>query len=78
MTATVSGLTPGLHGFHVHTDPRTDTGCLSTGGHYNPFDNEHGGPDNPERHVGDLGNIEADENGDGTLDITDNVIQLSG
>ena len=48
------------------------------GPHYNPLDNQHGGPDSAERHVGDLGNIEADADGNGTLELTDNIIQLSG
>ena len=33
----VTGLTPGLHGFHVHELADFSNGCLSAGPHYNPF-----------------------------------------
>lgn len=32
----VTGLTPGLHGFHIHEKGDLSNGCMSTGGHYNP------------------------------------------
>jgi len=53
-------------------------GCTSTGTHYNPFGKLHGGPNDIERHVGDLGNIQADAYGVANIDITDLQIQLSG
>ncbi|KIH58968.1 copper/zinc superoxide dismutase [Ancylostoma duodenale] len=54
---TVSGLTPGLHGFHVHETGDLGNGCLASGPHYNPTNMVHGGPMDTIRHVGDLGNI---------------------
>ena len=68
----IRGLTPGQHALHVHqflvgTDGE-DT-CTSTGGHWNPEAKNHGGNLNEQRHIGDLGNILADESGlaEGTL-----------
>jgi Cu-Zn family superoxide dismutase len=39
---------------------------------------QHGGPNDTERHVGDLGNIDADANGVAFVNITDKVISLHG
>lgn len=57
----ISGLQPGEHGFHIHEFGDLSKGCESAGGHYNPDDVDHG--DLEKGHVGDLGNITADENG---------------
>ncbi|XP_078342305.1 uncharacterized protein LOC144628121 isoform X1 [Oculina patagonica] len=78
----ISGLPPNtMHGFHIHQfgDIVTD-GCQSTGGHFNPFNRNHGGPQNKfkRRHVGDLGNIVADQNGAVDIVIEDHLLSLSG
>ncbi|KAL6728638.1 hypothetical protein Aduo_010392 [Ancylostoma duodenale] len=75
---TVSGLTPGLHGFHVHETGDLGNGCLASGPHYNPTNMVHGGPMDTIRHVGDLGNINTPASGDTVIDITDNVLSLTG
>ena len=41
----VSGLSPGLHGFHVHANGDLSNGCKAAGGHFNPFSRSHGAPD---------------------------------
>ncbi|HYL17386.1 MAG TPA: superoxide dismutase family protein [Burkholderiales bacterium] len=62
--ARVTGLTPGLHGFHVHEKGDcTAADATSAGGHFNPRKAPHAGPDIPERHAGDLGNLNADASG---------------
>lgn len=53
-------------------------GCMSSGPHFNPEGVEHGAPTDSVRHVGDLGNIVADDSGVAKVDITDKHIQLSG
>jgi superoxide dismutase, Cu-Zn family len=62
--AHISGLSPGLHGFHIHEkgDCRAADGS-SAGGHFNPAGAAHAGPDSAQRHAGDLGNLTADANG---------------
>lgn len=80
ITGKVTGLTPGLHGFHVHEKgdlSDTKTGA-SAGGHFNPTNQPHGKPTDKKRHVGDLGNIEADKDGVANIDMQDKVISLSG
>uniref|UniRef100_A0A8J2RDR5 Superoxide dismutase [Cu-Zn] n=1 Tax=Daphnia galeata TaxID=27404 RepID=A0A8J2RDR5_9CRUS len=74
----VTGLTPGDHGFHVHEFGDYTNGCMSAGPHFNPTAVEHGGPTDEVRHVGDLGNIVANESGVATVDIEDCLLSLSG
>ncbi|EFX79040.1 hypothetical protein DAPPUDRAFT_231065 [Daphnia pulex] len=74
----VTGLTPGDHGFHVHEFGDYTNGCMSAGPHFNPTAVEHGGPTDEVRHVGDLGNIVANESGVATVDIKDCLLSLSG
>ena len=75
----VDGLKPGEHGFHVHEhgDCGGD-GAAAAGAHFNPTNQKHGGPDSPERHVGDLGNLVADENGHAHYERVDKIISLEG
>jgi Cu-Zn family superoxide dismutase len=76
--ADIRGLSPGKHGFHVHEFGDCSGDGSATGAHFNPTHKRHGGPDNPDRHVGDLGNLVADENGDAHYERVDNVIALEG
>ncbi|KAI0228331.1 Superoxide dismutase [Cu-Zn] [Lamellibrachia satsuma] len=66
------------HGFHVHTNGDLGDGCKAAGGHYNPLGKQHGGPDNTERHVGDLGNVIQDTNGNASVTILDHLVSLEG
>ncbi|XP_076761593.1 uncharacterized protein LOC143429735 [Xylocopa sonorina] len=78
ITGKVEGLTEGLHGMHVHAKGDLQEGCISTGPHFNPENVTHGGPDSPVRHVGDLGNIRANAQGEAEVHIIDSIISLSG
>lgn len=62
-----SGLTPGLHGFHVHAGsdcgPKDGKAGGSAGGHFDPENRgSHEGPYG-EGHLGDLPALYADESG---------------
>jgi Cu-Zn family superoxide dismutase len=37
ITAEISGLSPGHHGFHIHEKGDLSDGCKAAGPHYNPF-----------------------------------------
>jgi len=54
----VQGLAVGLHGIHIHEKGDISLGASCVGGHFNPSGKHHGGPQDEERHVGDLGNVE--------------------
>ena len=73
---TITGLEPGLHGFHIHEFGDMSDGCKSMGGHYNPDGVDHG--DINEGHVGDLGNVTADEDGKASFSIKANRVDLIG
>lgn len=77
--AEVEGLSEGPHGFHIHKyGDCTAPDASSAGGHYNPNNNEHGAPTDSTRHMGDMGNIEANAQGNATLDYVDSHIKLNG
>ena len=78
ISAEFTGLKPGKHGFHIHEFGNLSNACITAGAHYNPFGKTHGGPHDEERHVGDLGNIEADSNGNAKLELVDSLIKLTG
>ena len=79
ITATIEGLTPGKHGFHVHEFGNCACDdAICAGGHYNPTGAQHGGPDDTNRHVGDFGNLVANEQGIAKYDHVDTYVKLNG
>ncbi len=64
----------------MHAYGDLSKGCATAGGHFNPHNASHGGRDDPAtgRHVGDLGNIEADATGAVSATFTDKLIALEG
>ncbi len=75
--ANVMGLSEGMHGFHIHeTGDCSAPDASSAGGHFNPAGNEHGARTDSARHMGDMGNIEADAEGNATASFTDSVIEM--
>jgi len=75
--ADIKGLAPGNHGFHIHEigDCSSPDG-KSAGGHFNPADVPHAGPEAEVAHAGDLGNLEADENGQARITIMSSRVTL--
>lgn len=77
--ASMDGLSPGLHGFHIHEyGDCTSPDANSAGGHFNPTNMPHGAPDADKHHAGDLGNIQADAKGHGKYSAVHPDIALDG
>lgn len=75
----IESLGPTLHGFHVHEHGQCDPPDFeSAGGHFNPEGHPHGAPDDPadQRHAGDFGNLEFDEDNVAEFSFVDDVITL--
>ena len=80
VVADIEGLTPGQkHAFHIHQyGDCSSPDAMSAGGHYNPEGHQHGLPDSEKRHAGDLGNLQADNDGKAHYEITVNNISIQG
>ncbi|CAF1014940.1 unnamed protein product [Adineta steineri] len=65
-------------GFHIHEFGDTTNGCTSAGAHYNPDNNDHAGPQDVLRHIGDLGNIVGGSGNVAKFNFKDSVIKLTG
>lgn len=79
ISGTVRGVEPGPHGFHVHeVGDCSAPDASSAGGHFAPDGDPHGSPDsiNEKHHVGDLGNIVANDDGVADIDISDAEMTL--
>lgn len=71
LTPDLKGLTPGLHGFHVHQNPSCAPGQkngkmtagLAAGGHFDPLAANHHGPPWGDGHLGDLPGLYVDSAG---------------
>jgi len=61
--ADLTGVPPGVHGFHVHDKGDCGDNGNAAGGHFNPTSMAHGAPDAASHHAGDFGNVTADAAG---------------
>lgn len=79
VSARITGLTPGAHGFHIHEVAScAPPGYTAAGGHFDPGPSGNSNPDaNHPFHLGDLPNLIAGRNGVGRLRHTTSRITLS-
>ena len=73
IAVSVSQMTPGEHGIHIHTVGKCEgPGFTSAGGHFNPTSAHHGihNTQDPHPHVGDLPNLTVDQSGKGKATFT--------
>jgi Cu-Zn family superoxide dismutase len=79
VTADVTGLTPGKHGFHIHEyGDCSSPDFTSAGSHLMAPGEVHAGPDKADRHIGDMGNLVADASGKAHLELVDNKLSFRG
>ena len=74
----LEGLPPGKRGFHIHEKGNLHDGCASLCAHYNPHNKTHGGLNEKNSHMGDLGNINVNKNGKVKCSLIANNLRLTG
>ena len=79
VSGVVTGHSKGPKGFHIHEkgDCSSADG-MSAGGHFNPSGMKHGGPYEPVRHGGDLGNLNFGADGTAKFSFVVGDISVSG
>jgi len=78
--AQVVNVPPGTHGFHIHEYGACDDMAKAAGGHYNPFNMNHGDAVKAgihHAHAGDLGNVTVDASGTGQVSVVIPGLTLS-
>jgi Cu-Zn family superoxide dismutase len=76
-TPALKGLTPGLHGFHLHQNPSCEpkeadgkmVPALAAGGHYDPQDTKRHGTPWGDGHMGDLPGLYVDAEGNASQPV---------
>jgi Cu-Zn family superoxide dismutase len=88
----MTGVPPGVHGFHIHDKGDCGDNGNAAGGHFNPTSMPHGDPNAVSHHAGDFGNVTADAKGEihakftthsitvapGTLSVVGHAVVLHG
>lgn len=71
VTTDLKGLKPNTKlGFHIHQNGVCEGPDYKTAGdHFNPTQMKHGSPSAPQKHKGDMGNLQTDKNGNAKMTI---------
>ena len=77
VTVRLTGVPPGVHGFHIHEKGDCGDNGNAAGGHFNPTAAPHGAPDADPHHAGDFGNVTADESGNVNTRFTTRSITVA-
>lgn len=79
VVAKLINIPEGSHGFHIHETGNCTASDASTAGeHFNPTSMMHGAREQVQRHVGDLGNLEASAEEIALLDFYDTQLSFNG
>lgn len=73
------GLEPGVHGAHIHqTGSCIPPDFQSAGGHWNPYNREHGRENPAGPHMGDMPNLIVGRDGTGLLELVIDGASITG
>ena len=75
--ATLSGLPPGEHAFHIHQTGSCENDFQAAGDHYAPEGHQHGVLNPEGAHAGDLPNLWVAENGEAAHDVATTDVTLA-
>ncbi len=79
VTADITGLTPGKHGFHIHAfGDCSAPDFTSAGPHFMVAGETHGAPASATSHMGDMGNLVAEADGTAHVEWIDSHISFDG
>jgi len=79
IAATLTGLPPGEHAFHIHTTAKCEApGFTTAGGHFNPESKHHGinNEMTPKPHDGDMANFTVGPKGTAKISLTNAQVTL--
>ena len=74
----LTGVPPGVHGFHIHEKGDCGDNGNAAGPHFNPTMMPHAAPTAASHHAGDFGNVTAEANGEIHTTFTTRSITLNG
>ncbi len=77
ISAEITGLAPGPHGFHIHGIGACTPDFSAAGGHFDPNDEGHGFMHEESWHPGDLPNIHAGDDGIARTDYFADRVSLA-
>ena len=77
ISADVTGLSPGAHGFHIHGVGACTPDFSAAGGHFAPGGEGHGFQHEDGSHAGDLPNLHAGADGSARADVFTDKITLA-
>lgn len=78
VTGEITGHSKGPRAMHIHEKGDcSDDGGMNAGGHFNPAKRRHGGPYDPVKHAGDLGNVNFNDRGVARVDFAVGDISVS-